>query len=259
MLWPATVIGATAGLALASIPGALLGALLGQVVDRRLRLDSWSALFGHLRGSLASDAPPDDEQLLFVLLGRLAKSDGPVLETHIQMARGEMRRLQLDDSGQRKAIEAFSRGKLGQHSLRQPLSRLRARPERGEVLLRACWRMIWADGRVGPRERDSLLQWGQWLGWRSEAVLALGQDYQPAGRAMPTHGGSYQEALRLLGVKDDSEPAAIKRAYRRLLSRHHPDKLAGSGATQARVREATDKTRELHNAFSLIRERRGFR
>lgn len=43
MLWPATLIGAGAGWALASIPGALLGGLLGQLLDRRLRLESGAA------------------------------------------------------------------------------------------------------------------------------------------------------------------------------------------------------------------------
>ena len=44
MLWPVTVLGAVTGLALASIPGALLGGLLGQVLDRRMRLSNWAAL-----------------------------------------------------------------------------------------------------------------------------------------------------------------------------------------------------------------------
>lgn len=51
MLWPATLIGAGAGFAIASIPGAMLGALLGQVLDRHLHLQSWA----HLREKLGGD------------------------------------------------------------------------------------------------------------------------------------------------------------------------------------------------------------
>ncbi|WP_137888932.1 TerB family tellurite resistance protein [Pseudomonas sp. 2FE] len=255
MLWPATLLGAAAGLALASIPGALLGTLLGQVLDRRMGLQSWVSL----RERLGAAPMPSDEELLFVLLGRLAKSEGQVLEAHIQLARAEMRRLQLDDAGQRRAIEAFSRGKAGREGLRLPLRQLRNHEGRVEELLRACWRMAWADGRVTAGERGLILLWGKWLGWRSDRVAALGGEYEPQKGSLLQSAAAYQNALRLLDVTADSEPAAIKRAYRRLLSRHHPDKLLGAGADPARVREATEKTRELHGAYGLIRERRGFR
>jgi DnaJ like chaperone protein len=87
----------------------------------------------------------------------------------------------------------------------------------------------------------------------------LAADYTPERKPLVNRGTTYQEALRLLGVTATTEPSVIKRAYRRLLSRHHPDKVAGSGASPAQVREATERTRELHNAYSLIRERRDFR
>ncbi|WP_367373175.1 TerB family tellurite resistance protein [Pseudomonas lini] len=255
MLWPGTLIGAGAGFAIASIPGAMLGALLGQALDRRLHLQSWA----HLWEKFGGRSVLRNDELLFVLLGRLAKSDGRVVDGHIQQARQEMRSLEMTESAQRRAITAFNRGKSGHDRLRGYLRRLSTQPYAAEGVLRACWRMVWADGRAGSSERELIAQWGKWLGWTRQQVQALATDYEPQKRPSVSSAVTYQDALRLLGVSATSEPAQIKRAYRRLLSRHHPDKIAGSGATALQVREATDKTRELHTAYTLIRERRDFR
>ncbi|MHC8368886.1 TerB family tellurite resistance protein [Pseudomonas sp. ZT5P21] len=255
MLWPGTLIGAGAGFAIASIPGAMLGALLGQALDRHLHLQSW----GHLREALGGRPLLRNDELLFVLLGRLAKCDGQVVDGHIQQARQEMQALEMTDAAKRRAIAAFNRGKSGHDRLRGYLRRLSAQPHAAEGVLRACWRMIWADGRAGHAERELIAQWGKWLGWRSYRVQALAADYEPHKPTTVSSVITYQDALLLLGVNATTDPAQIKRAYRRLLSRHHPDKIAGSGATALQVREATDKTRELHSAYTLIRQRRDFR
>ncbi|MGF7114689.1 DnaJ like chaperone protein [Pseudomonas laurylsulfatiphila] len=255
MLWPGTLIGAGAGFAIASIPGAMLGALLGQALDRRLQLQSW----GHLREKLGGRPVLRNDELLFVLLGRLAKCDGQVMAGHIEQARAEMRSLNMSGPAQRRAIAAFNRGKSGRDRLRGYLRRLSAQPHAAEGVLRACWRMVWADGRAGSNERELIRQWGQWLGWTPHQVQALAHDYEPQKRPLGNSVPSYLDALKLLGVSATTEPAQIKRAYRRLLSRHHPDKIAGSGATAMQVREATERTRELHSAYTLIRERRDFR
>ncbi|SDH89493.1 DnaJ like chaperone protein [Pseudomonas flavescens] len=252
MYWPLTLVGAVAGYALASIPGLLLGGLLGQVLDRRLGLRGWKRLFERLRSTPAVG----DEQLLFVMLGRLAKSDGVVQQAHIRQARAEMQRLAVGEAAKAGAIEAFSRGKTGQDNLHGPLQRRRGD---ADALLRACWRMAWADGRVGQAERELILLWGKWLGVSAAAQDALSAACAPR-RGPPTAApDTYQQALRLLGVNADSDAQQVKKAYRRLLSRHHPDKMAGSGAAPEKVREATEATRELHNAYALIRQRRGFR
>jgi DnaJ like chaperone protein len=255
MLWPGTLIGAGAGFAIASIPGALLGALLGQALDRRLELHSWA----HLRQRLGGRKVPRDDELLFILLGRLAKSDGRVVDGHIQQARVEMRRLGLSEPAQRRAILAFNRGKEGRDRLRGYLGRMKTQPHAAEGLLRACWRMAWADGKASRAERELIVLWGKWLGWAAPTVEALASEYDPHDKPLIRSGDDYKEALQLLGVAADAEPAQIKRAYRRLLSRHHPDKVAGTGANLLQVREATEKTRELHQAYTLIRERRDFR
>ena len=255
MLWPGTLIGAGAGFLIASIPGAMLGALLGQALDRRLQLHSWA----HLRERLGGRATLRNDELLFVLLGRLAKSGGRVVERHIEQARQEMRQLDMSAAAQQRAIAAFNRGKSGRDSLRGYLGRLKTQPHAAEGVLRACWRMMVADGRVDPKERELIVLWGRWLGWTPQQVQALGADYEPQKKPLATRGGTYQQSLALLGVTASSDPEQIKRAYRRLLSRHHPDKVAGTGASPAQVREATEKTRELHHAYALIREQRGLR
>lgn len=255
MLWPGTLIGAGIGYALASIPGALLGTVLGQVVDRRLQLRNWQIL----RERLGGRAAIRDDEVLFVLLGRLAKSNGRVLPVHIHQTREHMNRLGLDHAGRLRAVAAFNRGRDEREGLRGYLRYLRSDPVTGEALLRACWRMAWADGKVTPVERELIGVWGQWLGWSPSRIDALAAEHDPLKRTPLGSVEDYPGALSLLGVKADADPQTIKRAYRRLLSRHHPDKLTGAGASAAQVREATERTRDLHSAYALIKTRRGFR
>ena len=82
MIWPATWLAAAAGLGLAGIPGALLGAVLGYLLDRRLRVRSWPELLG----LFGCTSPLGNDELRFMLLGRLAKCDGPVRPVHISQA-----------------------------------------------------------------------------------------------------------------------------------------------------------------------------
>jgi hypothetical protein len=48
----------------------------------------------------------------------------------------------------------------------------------------------------------------------------------------------------------------IKRAYRKLMSQYHPDKLTGQGLPDDMIAMATEKTKEIQLAYDLIQKRR---
>ncbi len=68
---------------------------------------------------------------------------------------------------------------------------------------------------------------------------------------------SLQAAYEVLGVSSDASDAEVKRAYRRLLSQHHPDKLVSKGLPEEMMKVASQKTHEIRQAYERIRDARG--
>jgi len=64
---------------------------------------------------------------------------------------------------------------------------------------------------------------------------------------------------KVLGVTEDASDQEVKKAYRRLMSEHHPDKLAARGVPEEMIRVSTEKTAEISKAYDMIKEARGMR
>ena len=70
---------------------------------------------------------------------------------------------------------------------------------------------------------------------------------------------SVAEAFKLLGVDNTAEQSVVKRAYRKLMSQHHPDKLVAKGLPPEMLKIATEKTQHIKAAYELIKESRGWK
>jgi DnaJ-domain-containing protein 1 len=84
-----------------------------------------------------------------------------------------------------------------------------------------------------------------WLAWRRPP---------PPAAAPPPPAPPGEDPHTVLGVAADASDAEIDRAYRQLMGRFHPDRVAGAAAevrAQAEVR-----AREINGAYDRIRERR---
>jgi DnaJ like chaperone protein len=77
-----------------------------------------------------------------------------------------------------------------------------------------------------------------------------------APRPSPQH--KLDDAYTALGLSTSATDSEIKKAYRRLMSQNHPDKLAGKGLPESMREMAEQRSREISTAYALIKESRGF-
>jgi DnaJ like chaperone protein len=65
------------------------------------------------------------------------------------------------------------------------------------------------------------------------------------------------DAYKALGMSKDSTDAEVKRAYRKLISQYHPDKLIGQGMPEDMIAMATEQAKEIQVAYDLVKKSRG--
>jgi DnaJ like chaperone protein len=65
------------------------------------------------------------------------------------------------------------------------------------------------------------------------------------------------QAYKVLEASSADSDQDIVKAYRRQLSRHHPDKLKANGLPESMIEHAKQRTQQIIEAYELIRDRRG--
>lgn len=77
--------------------------------------------------------------------------------------------------------------------------------------------------------------------------------YQSRFNTQSNYGLELQAAYRLLGVSSDTAFSEIKKAYRKQMSRIHPDKLTGRNASPDAIQQAKEQAQQLQAAYQLIK------
>ncbi|MGB5715657.1 MAG: DnaJ domain-containing protein, partial [Gammaproteobacteria bacterium] len=70
------------------------------------------------------------------------------------------------------------------------------------------------------------------------------------------HKQSISKAYDILGISRSASDAEVKKAYRRLMSQHHPDKLIAKGLPEEMIKFATEKTQEIKAAYEQVKDSR---
>jgi DnaJ like chaperone protein len=204
----------------------------------------------------------------FSVMGHLCKADGRVSEAEIALARQVMVRLELSGEQRKNAMRLFNEGKRPGFPLELSLARFRQEMRNQRNLLRTFLEIqiaaAYSDGQINPPEQELLSTICENLGisrFEYEQIYAYARAEANYRREQPRQKapqGTLTDAYATLKVDAKSGEAEIKRAYRRLMSQNHPDKLASKGLSDEKVRQATLRTHEIRQAYERIREARGF-
>ena len=267
MRYTGKVLGGLIGMFLGPF-GAVAGVLLGHQVDEHL--DRQDAL-----------PPPGPEEVAaiserffratFRVMGYVAKADGRVSEQEISAARAVMAELRLDPTRVQQAIDCFTAGKQPGFDLTAELTDLAracsGRPDLVRVFVEIQVRAALSGNNLDGPVRPLVNRIAGRLGVspfelaQIEAVLRIrGGSFRFAHPgAEPSHSAPQKldEAYKVLGAAPGDSDQDIVKAYRRQLSRHHPDKLKANGLPESMVEHAKQRTQQIIEAYELIRERRG--
>lgn len=259
------IIGGALGLIAGGPVGALVGVLIGHQYDAS----------GEAAPATPGGAGAARVQALFLpatfrVMGHVAKADGRVSEREIEAARGVMRDFNLTGPQVDAAIACYSRGKRRDFDLRAALSMLNAacvdRPDLLRIFLEIQLRAALAGTDLTGPSRPLLARIAGELGVTGlefahlEAVLRLRQGAARERTASQVADASrLAEAYEVLEVPSTASDEDVAKAYRRQLSRHHPDKLKANGLPESMLEHAKQRTQQIIEAWELVRARRGIK
>ena len=75
--------------------------------------------------------------------------------------------------------------------------------------------------------------------------------------AAQNHAMNLNKAYEILEANSSDDEGTLKKKYRSLVKKHHPDIIAGQGASQGIIDEATKKLQEINEAYEIIKKDRG--
>ena len=165
---------------------------------------------------------------------------------------------------QRKlAIGLFEQGKQEQFPYAQVLEQFRRECLRRRNLIQMFLEILTAtalaDGAMDPAERRVLdgiaVSLGVSQAEYDRLVMRMNAQFRFSTDARPQD--KLQDAYKVLGLESGAETPEVKKAYRKLMSQHHPDKLVSKGLPEEMMEIAKRKTHEIKTAYDTIMAQRG--
>ncbi len=240
MSWTGKILGGGIGFMFGGPLGALIGAFIGHnIIDSKDK---------------GGDHKPGDIQrkhhiflvTTFSMLAKLSKADGRVSQEEISAIEVFMtNELRLNSSGRQKAIEIFTKAKDSSDSFEDHARRFYAEfhnnPEILGLLIDILMRVAHSDGGTHAAEKAMIEE--------AVHIFGLGAQYR---QTMDDEASDLDRCYALLGAKRGDSLSEIKKKYRKLAMKYHPDRIHAEGVPPDLKEVTEQKFKDIQNAYEKI-------
>ena len=268
MGWKGAAIGAGVGFFLGhSWLGALFGAWFGHGIEERKRVFGGGRARSRAAEGYASMSDSRRSMIfcasVAAMLAKIAKADGRVSRDEIAGVEMAFERLGFSPEARAYAINVFRKAKDDSRPIRvyaAEFAQVVDSVEVRELLYEILWDVACADGRVGQAELAMLREVPRALrirqGWFDFFVSSRLRGGPYGGAGAPPRD-PLAEAYGILGASASDSSDELKRKYRELAKKNHPDALRAQGLPEAMVSKATERMSRINDAWAAIRKERG--
>lgn len=281
--WWGKILGALFGYLIAGSVGAIFGVLIGNLFDR-----AFASHFSNPHITYYMEKRKAIQKIFFEstfsVMGHIAKADGRVTEEELLMAKNLMSRMHLKREQRTLAKIMFNQGKMPDFNLDEVLHKLKNACSDNRELLKlfidiqyhsahvdglttekiACLNRILTGLGFAPLHQQHRFQEDfNFDPFEFERQQRQQRTYQKSSSSHTNN--PYQapkttldHAFGLLELNNNANKQEVKRAYRRLMSRHHPDKLIAQGLPQEMIKIANERTQKIIKAYEMICRSKGW-
>lgn len=260
MAWGKWILGGL-GFAYGGPIGALIGIFVGSLLDSGTKLLSSGGETTYSRtdsntynkqesGRTSSGRATvgDIRVSMVVLIACVMKADGHLLKSELNYVKEFLHRNYGED-GAKEALQLLKdllKKDIDPIPVAQQIARYVNYSTRMEMV-HMLLGLAHADGNFDPKEEAVLRQ-------IALAMNLSSSDYQSL-RALFEQEEDPDWAYKALGIAPSATDEEVKKAYRRMALKYHPDKVANAGDDV--VREANEKLSQINKAYEEIKRQRG--
>jgi len=194
---------------------------------------------------------------MFALMGRVSKLDGVVTQEEIDFATSIMQQLNLDVSQRQQAAQYFDQGKQLNTDVMQCVRNLvrtiGPKSELADLFLKIQCRLAYSKGEMRLKEKILLRDVAEELGYDKYEFMEVCKKMQSHFDYLCSEPrGFLKHAYRVLQLEPGVEHGEIRRAYLRLMSRYHPDKLIRENLSEETLQQAQEKSQSVRDAYETL-------